>query len=94
MSAEAAWFYLRVNEEGDPANDNEQAWGKIVGYNIEGGLAGEDELEAGHGVVHVEGGVAGVLGVQGVDVDVVVEDGPDGLFLDGDELISAAKRQV
>ena len=37
---------------------------------------GENQLEAGHAVVHVEGGVAGVFGLQGVNVDIVVQDGP------------------
>lgn len=57
-------------------------------------LAREDELEAGHRVVHVEGRVARVLGVEGVDVDVVVQDGADGLLLHGDKLVPAETKLV
>ena len=79
--------HLRVDEEGYPADHHEEAGGQVVGDHVEGHLPGEDELEARHGVVHVEGRVLLLLGVQGVDLNLVVEDGPDRLLLHGDELI-------
>ena len=81
-------FYLRINEKGNPAHNNKKSGGQVVSYNIEGCLPREHQLEARHGVVHVERGVAGVLGVERVDVDIIVEDGSDGLLLDWDEFIS------
>ena len=79
---------LWIDEEWDPADHNEETGGEIVGDHVEGGFPGEDQLEAGHWVVHAEGCVARVLGVERVDFYVIVQDGPDGLLFCWYELIS------
>ena len=79
--------HLRVDEEGYPADHDEEAGGQVVGDHVEGHFPGEDQLEARHRVVHVEGRVLLLLGVQGVDLYLVVEDGPHRLLLHRDELI-------
>ena len=88
FSTRSSHSHLRVNEEWDPRDDHEEARGQVVGDHVEGGLPGQHQLEARHRVVHVEGLVARVLGGQGVDVDVVVQDGPDGFLFRRQELIS------
>ena len=50
-------------------------------------LPSQHQLEARHRVVHVEGGVLLVLGDQGVNLDVIVEDGPDRLLLGRHKLV-------
>ena len=50
-------------------------------------LSCQHQLEARHGVVHVEGRVLLVFGDQGVNLNVVVEDRPDRLLLGGHELV-------
>ena len=80
--------HLWINQEWDPAHDNKEAGGEIVGDHIEGGLPWQHQLEARHGVVHVEGLVARVLRVEGVDVNIIVQDGPNSFLFSWQELIS------
>ena len=45
-------------------------------------------MEAGHAVIHVEGGVALVLFIERINVDIIIEDRADGFLLDRQKLIS------
>ena len=79
--------HLRVDEEADPRDDDEEPRGEVVGDDVEGDLPGQHHLEAGHAVVHAQGHVVGLVGPEVVDLDLVVQDGLDGILLVGHELV-------
>ena len=80
--------HLWINQEWNPAHDHKEAWRQVVGDHVEGGLPWQHQLEARHRVVHVEGLVARVLRVEGVNVNIIVQDGPNSFLFSGQELIS------
>ena len=61
--------HLRVDEEADPGDDNEEAGGEVVRDDVEAHLAGEDQLEARRGVVHPQRHVVRVLRPQRLEGD-------------------------
>ena len=69
--------HLGVDQKADPGDDNKQSRREVVGDDVEAHLAGEDDLEAGGAVVHPDGHVVGVLRLEGLEVDPIVEDGLD-----------------
>ena len=44
--------HLRINEEGNPADDDKETRGEIIGHDVERHLPGEQQLEARGAVVH------------------------------------------
>ena len=65
----------------DPADHDKQARGEVVGDHVEGHLPGQHQLEPGGAVVHPDGLVVGVAGVQGLEGDLVVQDRLDAIVV-------------
>ena len=64
-----------------PADHYEQARGKVVGDHVEGHLPSQHQLEPRGAVVHPDGLVVGVAGVQGLECDLVIKDGLDTIVI-------------
>ncbi len=65
----------------DPADHDKQARGEVVGDHVEGHLPGQHKLEARGAVVHPDGLVVRVAWVQGLEGDLVVQDGLDAVII-------------
>ena len=65
----------------DPADHDKQARGEVVGDHVEGHLPGQHKLEARGAVVHPDGLVVRVARVQGLEGDLVVQDGLDAVII-------------
>ena len=79
--------HLWIDKKWYPGDDYKEAWGQVVCHHVEGHFPGQDDFKSRHAVVHVEGRVLLVLRGERVDLDVIVQDGPDGLLLDRNELV-------
>ena len=65
----------------DPTDHDKQARGEVVGDHVEGHLPGQHQLEPGGAVVHPDGLVVGVAWVQGLEGDLVIQDGLDAIVI-------------
>ena len=65
----------------DPTDHDKQARGEVVGDHVEGHLPGQHQLEPGGAVIHPDGLVVGVAWVQGLEGDLVIQDGLDAVVI-------------
>ena len=65
----------------DPTDHDKQARGEVVGDHVEGHLPGQHQLEPGGAVIHPDGLVVGVAWVQGLEGDLVIQDGLDAIVI-------------
>ena len=53
FNANITWYTFRVDQKGDPADDNKEAGGEIVGDHIEGHLSGQNKFKTSNAVENI-----------------------------------------
>lgn len=52
----------RIDEERNPTDNDEETRRKVISDNVEGDFSRQDHFETGHGVIHPNGHIVGLIG--------------------------------